>query len=407
MSPSFTDMPLVDVDSHVTEPPDLWSSRLPEQWAHLGPQIFRDTRRNEDRWVIGKRRLTGVAAFAAAGWHEFPPAHPTRLEDADPASWHPGHRISRLDEYGISAQVLYPNLLGFYSHVLTEETADASARLAVVQAYNDFLADFAAEDPRRLIPIMALPFWDIDQAVAEVTRAYKLGHKGILFSNAPEKAGLPPLRHSHWHPLWSLAQDLGLSINFHIGFMNTPEEMKSIVGAQNTADYAKQSAMAILSNAAAIAEVVLSGLCHRYPTLNFVSVESGFGWLPYWLETLDWQWLNSGAVKEFPDRELPSFYVKRQVYGSFWFEREVVGRLADILPDNVMFETDFPHPTSLSPGPASYASHPRTMFMEAMEGLPLDLVEKIAYKNAARIYHLDLELVAAPSNGPSAHPLSN
>ncbi len=49
-----------------------------------------------------------------------------------------------------------------------------------------------------------------------------------------------------------------------------------------------------------IAEVVLSGVCDRYPGLNFVSVESGFGWLPYFAETLDWQWINFGAAEAYP-----------------------------------------------------------------------------------------------------------
>ena len=92
---------------------------------------------------------------------------------------------------------------------------------------------------------------------------------------------------------------------------------------------------------------------HRFPNLNFVSVESGFGWVPSFVESMDWQWLNSGAHEAYPEMELPSFYFRRQVYGMFWFETEALQRQVDLFPDNLMFETDFPHPTSLSPGPAS------------------------------------------------------
>src|SRR5687768_4699724 len=107
-------IPVVDSDSHVTEPPDLWTSRLPEEWGDLIPHTFYDERRAETRWRVGSKRLTGVAMFAMAGWREFPPSNPKSLEDADPAAWHPGERLKRLDEYGLYAQVLYPNLLGFY-----------------------------------------------------------------------------------------------------------------------------------------------------------------------------------------------------------------------------------------------------------------------------------------------------
>ena len=70
-----------------------------------------------------------------------------------------------------------------------------------------------------------------------------------------------------------------------------------------------------------------------------------------------------------PDMELPSFYLRRQIYGMFWFENEVLGRVADLLPDNIMFETDYPHPNSLSPGPASFAERPRVMLERAVNGL--------------------------------------
>ena len=91
-------------------------------------------------------------------------------------------------------------------------------------------------------------------------------------------------------------------------------------------------------------------MCHRYPGLKFVSVENGAGWLPFLAESMDWQWLNVGAHKDYPDRLLPSEYLYRQVYGMYWFERDSVRAVIDKLADNLMFETDFPHATSLRPG---------------------------------------------------------
>jgi uncharacterized protein len=134
---------------------------------------------------------------------------------------------------------------------------------------------------------------------------------------------------------------------------------------------------------------VCSGLCHRYPDVNFVSVESGASWLPFLVEAMDWNWKNYGAFSDFPDRELPSFYFKRQVYGSFWFEQQAVGRVVDMFPDNLMFETDFPHPISLSPGPASSAGNPRSMAEAAMAGQPDDIIRKVFHDNAARLYNLE------------------
>ena len=137
-----------------------------------------------------------------------------------------------------------------------------------------------------------------------------------------------------------------------------------------------------------VADVLLSDVCVKYPNLSFVTVESGFGWLPYFVETLDWQWLNSGAGQANPHRELPSFYFRRQLMSTFWFEKESVTTMVEDYADNVMFETDFPHPTSLSPGPASSSDVPRAMAAAAFAGVPDDVVRKVLYDNAARLYHI-------------------
>jgi predicted TIM-barrel fold metal-dependent hydrolase len=390
MSSTLVTMPIVDTDSHVTEPPDLWTSRLGQELQDIAPHTFFDERRQEERWQIGQRRLTGVGLFAMAGWKEFPPSNPKSLEEADTASWHPGERLNRLDEYGVYAQVLYPNLLAFYSHVFLDQIRDRDMLYACVKAYNDFLTDFASEDPKRLLPMMVLPMWDLEQSLAEIRRCHRRGHKGIVFSNAPEKIGLPRLRDDHWTPLFALAEELRLPINFHVGFMSFQDEDMQALTKADFLDVIKESSLGMMSNARAITEIILSGLCHRFPALDFVSVESGYGWLPYLQELLDWQWLNYGAAQRLPDMEMPSHYLKRQVYGTFWFEQEPIRKMLDFLPDNVMFETDFPHPTSLSPGPASSAEIPRVMAEKTLAGLPDDLVRKVLYQNAARVYGLEL-----------------
>ncbi len=88
--------------------------------------------------------------------------------------------------------------------------------------------------------------------------------------------------------------------------------------------------------------------------------------------------------------ELPSHYIMRQVHGTFWFEAKTIQSMLHLMPENVMFETDYPHPTSLSPGPASVAESPRVMLEKSLAGLPEHLVRKALFENAARVYHLDL-----------------
>jgi uncharacterized protein len=379
---------VADVDAHIIEPADLWTARVPAKWGDLVPHVRFHERRQEDYWYVGDRKLYGAGAFAQAGWPEFPPSHPRRLDQALAAAVDPQARLAYMDEMGIYYQVLYPNIVGFHSHVfLTEMPTELATEC--VRAYNDWLTEFCSADARRLIPMMMLPFWDIDASVAEMRRCYELGHKGVLFAARYDKVGLPRLVDDHWEPLLGQAQEMGLSMNFHVGFLASPDDLKGAVDQSKKMDFTRESSLVLLGNAQNIAEVVLSGVCHRYPDLNFVSVENGAGWLPFLGESMDWQWLNVGAHKDYPDRLLPSEYLYRQVYGMYWFERDSVRSVMDQLEDNLMFETDFPHATSLSPGPASESPSPREVIERSLGGLPDEVVGKVLQHTATRLYNLD------------------
>ena len=143
----------------------------------------------------------------------------------------------------------------------------------------------------------------------------------------------------------------------------------------------------MLGNASGIVEVIMSGVAHRFPTLDFVSIESGFGYVPYLLESLDWQFRNLGVPAQKPDWLLPSEYFRRQIYASFWFESNL-DRQIHLYPDNVMFSSDFPHPTSLSPGPGSIALTPRETIEANLAKVPVDIRRKLIHDTAARVYGL-------------------
>ena len=99
---------VIDTDTHVIEPYDLWTSRLPSRWQDKAPHVKWDESRQEDAWYFGTERIGAAASAAQAGWREYPPDHPPRLTDVDVATWEPTARLARMDEYGVWAQVLYP-----------------------------------------------------------------------------------------------------------------------------------------------------------------------------------------------------------------------------------------------------------------------------------------------------------
>ena len=99
MSTAFANTPIIDCDSHVAEPADLWTSRLPAKYTDDAPHLQWDDRFGEMRWRVGDDLLRGEAEFAQAGWHEFPPSHPVSLAEADPVGIGGGEpaRANRLE----------------------------------------------------------------------------------------------------------------------------------------------------------------------------------------------------------------------------------------------------------------------------------------------------------------------
>jgi predicted TIM-barrel fold metal-dependent hydrolase len=383
---------VIDIDTHVVEPYDLWTSRLSAQkYGDKIPQVRRDPEVGKDFWYFGDKKGTGGASAAQAGWKDYPPNHSPSIDLVDPATWDAHKRLKLMDDYGIYAQVLFPNVVFFGAEKLVGLNDDA-LMLDVVRAYNDWQAEWSSADPKRYLPQAALPFWDIELALAELERVAKLGHRGIVFTSEPEHFGQPRLTSPHWDRLWAAVQEMEMPVNFHIGSgdMSTRDMMDPSVGEH--ANYASMGVIFFMGNAKAISQIICGGICHRFPKLNFISVESGVGWLPFALASLDWQWLNCGVPQEHPEYDLlPSEYFRRQIYGSFWFEQQetIIPSIAALGADNILYETDFPHPTSMSPGPATHAQRPADYIEDVFRGVPQDQVQKILHDNAARLYKID------------------
>jgi predicted TIM-barrel fold metal-dependent hydrolase len=340
---------IIDSDTHITEPPGVWVDRVPAKYREHVPHVVRSDE-GKDVWLLDGKQIYTAGMTAMAGWTAgaFPNGPPT-FEDMHPGAHDATARLKVMDDRGIWAQVIYPNVAGFGMQKFLDINDDA-LKLICVQAYNDFLRDWASVDPRRFILNISLPFWDVQAAVQEVERCAPLGHRAILFTGEPSRFGLPVLGDKHWDPLWSVAQETGLPIQFHIGSGDmtskfTPER----VAAHGTAaTYALSSVELFLKNGTQVADLLLSGVLPRFPGLNFVSVESGIGWIPFVLEAVDHHYLSARKNRTCEWDMLPSQYFERQVYATFWFETVAPRRLLNDIPiGNLLFETDFPHPTCL------------------------------------------------------------
>ena len=327
-----------------------------------------------------------------AGWHEYPPYHPRRFDDTDPRRL--GRRRSGsqlMDSYGIQSQVLYPNVAVFDAKTHRQhERAGAPAEL--LQAYNDFLTDWQQRGPDRFIAVAALPFWDLDATLAEIDRCAAMGHQGIVFTQDPGYFGLPELTDRHWDPMWASAQEKGLPVNFHIASGDL--DLFSIGHPDNGlhANYASMGVSFFMGNARTIAQLICGGICHRFPDLNFVSVESGIGWIPFALEALDWQWKNCGVADRAPrvrpaaERVLPPPDLRVLLVRA---RHRAHARSSSSAPTTCSTRPTSRTRRACRPARRAPPSARTTTSRGTSATVDETTLRKILHDNAARIYHLD------------------
>ena len=380
MTDELADMPVIDVDSHWTEPADLWTSRAP---AKLRDRVLR-VERNEkgaERWVIEDGDVMGQVGYcsirpdgsksvAQIAFDTFDEVHPGAIEVAP--------RLDYMDDNGLTIQIVYPNILGFAGH-LVMGIKDEEHRAFCSTAYNDAGAEMQKESGGRLYPQAMLPFWDLPASIKELERCQDdLGLTGIVMPDATDVWGLPPLADKHWDPLWDAIQERNIPINFHIGSGAPPPSLWGNYTPGRM--FAAYSTMLQMANLVCISNIIYSGLLDRFPRLKFVSVESGVGWLPHLLESLDYQFDENGVT----DLDLrPSEYFRRNIFGSYWFEKDLHNAVERLGEDNIMFETDFPHATCLYPGV-------KDTLHASVKRLAPRVQRKILYETAARVYQLDV-----------------
>jgi len=376
---------IIDVDTHVTELPDLWTSRAPASMRDRVPRI--ETAENgRMSWIVGDKSMLanpGMTATAGAGTFKKPPR---TFEEMHPGAYDAKARLKYMDQMGIWAMVMYPNVGGFGAQQFLK-LGDPELMLTCVKIYNDWQSEWASADSRRLLPITSLPFWDVNESVKEVRRCAAMGHRGILFTGEPQYYEMPLLGDSHWNPLWEVACELNQMISLHIGSGNMEEGLlrDKMAAYGRMAAFTELAVDIFLRNGMQLNDLLMSGILARYPKIKFVSVESGIGYIPFLLEAMDYQFNGNDVAEEHPEFDrLPSEYFARNVYACYWFEQVAPRRLIDkIGVDNILFETDFPHPTSL------YGDEVHKRIKSGLSDCEESVRHKILWDNGQRLYKVE------------------
>ncbi|MEZ4333388.1 MAG: amidohydrolase family protein [Myxococcota bacterium] len=376
---------IIDVDAHISEPHDLWSRRAPARYRGRLPRVEQSG--DKKAWVVDDGIELSMATPSSVirrdgaksrglefmGW---------QIEDVHVASWDMRARVELMDQQGLFAQILYPNVAGFGSQNFMK-VKDDGLRLACARIYNEAMAEIQADSKGRLFPMALMPWWNIEQSVAEVAHAKEMGMKGIVMCSDPDSIGLPDLGCDEWLPFWDAVDDSGLAVNFHIGASETSFNMFGRAAWPSmgwSRRLALGSAALFVENSRVISNLIYSGLFDRCSNLKVVSVESGIGWIPFVLESIDYEWEETGSSSEKKLAMKPSDYFRRHVYGCFWFEKTAPAKLVDVVgEDNVLFETDFPHPTCLYPNVQAHIAEVSRDWSETRK-------RKILQDNAAALY---------------------
>ena len=378
MTTALASMPIIDVDTHYTEHPELWTALAPASLKARAPRVVEDADGHQI-WVVDEDMRLGTVGYCVIrpdGSKALGTTTLTRMDEMHPGATDPQARLAVMDEHGISRQILYPNILGFAGSFVMN-IKDVPLRNFCVQAYNEHSAQMQAATGGRLLPQAMLPIWDMDLTVRELIRCHEeYGLVGIVMTDSPELWRLPTLSESYWDPLWTEAQERGLPINFHIGGGASIGNLWA--GIDEPTAIAAMSSLTDITNMRGLINLIFSGLLDRYPKLKFVSVESGMGWIPFLLELAQYQIGQNGVTHL---SLTPLEYFQRQIYASYWFETDVAYAVQRLGPDNIMFETDYPHPACLYPSV-------QDQVQKSLGGLPEAVQRKILYETAARVYQL-------------------
>jgi predicted TIM-barrel fold metal-dependent hydrolase len=383
---------IIDADTHLTEPHDLWTRRAPAKWKEQVPQV--KMLDGQMSWVIDGSKSIGTGAHPNSAILK----NGTKVRDLDQflklkfADVHPGsssvkERLAVMDEAGIHAQIVYPNILGFGGQAAAK--VNLELREVCVRIYNDAMAELQEESAQRLFPMALLPWWDVQAAAQETARCADMGLRGININSDPhfhaDESGkkIPDLGTQYWDPLWEVCVDRKMPVNFHIGASETSIDWMGQQGWPSLPRDLRSGisgAMIFFNNGKVVSNLIYCGALDRFPELKFVSVESGVGWVPFLMEALEYQLKEIAATKRFD--LTPGEYFARNFYACFWFEqKDLSDTLRRVGVDNVLFETDFPHPTSL---------FPIDRLPERLAGLTEGERSKVMSLNAARLYRIGI-----------------
>ncbi|HET7924569.1 MAG TPA: amidohydrolase family protein [Rhodanobacteraceae bacterium] len=340
-------MQVFDADAHVVETADFLTAHADPDVRDRLPSLRLSTvKPGEDSRIEEMRRLHADPSYRARDADEIM----VRKNWSATGSFLKEDRPRALDLLGVRAQLVF-NTFTSAAFVRAEHGADPMLVYAMARAHNRAMSEFCAVD-ERLLATGYVPLADFARTMETAREALTLGCKALLIPSKCPRAHSPS--HVGLDPLWTLAQERGVPIVFHVGgggelldpsyFVNgLPAEKDFHGGEENfrSIDY-----MAIPRPVMqTVATMILDGVLERFPRLKVGVIEQGASWLPGWMRQLD-SAFEAFARHEERLRRLslrPSEYVRRQVRVTPYPTEDVGWIIANAGEEVCLFSTDYPH----------------------------------------------------------------
>jgi predicted TIM-barrel fold metal-dependent hydrolase len=381
---------MISSDSHVVEPGDLWLERLPAALRDRAPRAIQDP--HNHHWYLGGPGLPRGVDLTLSRTAGLVNAEVDATLAADPGAWigaKGGHDpVERLrDQWrdGVVADVLYPTA-GL--SLLTYD--DPELQLACIRAYNQWLAEFCAVDGDRLLGLAMIPTWDIADGVHELEQAHAAGLRGGIIWTSPPDSREHSFFSDHYEPLWAAAATLSMPLSVHILAGHRAKGMENWNKTVEGTFYFGFSSRDEVQRS--LLELIAAAVFERHPQLQIVAAEAGIEFVARLEERADSTYTRFIAKMDSGMRMKPSEYFRRNVWCTYISDPIGLNNLRFTGAERFMWSNDYPH------GAATWPNSRKVVESECAEfGVDDETIRKLTVTNVARLYGIDLAVVAEPS----------
>jgi len=302
--------------------------------------------------------------------------------------WDAGRRDRELDADGVAGEVIFPDAdavsggasAPFGAGLAASAEVPVDLLMAGARAHNRWLAELCATSPERRAGVAVVPIFDVEAAVAEITRARESGLRGgILIPSMWQPHA--PYHDPVYDPVWAACAELEMPVHVHSG-------------AADRASYGPYVGIYVAEvrwwSTRPLWFLLWSGVFERFPKLTFVTTECGAFWAPDLLWSSDIVYDREHAAKKLGKQLTshmsmrPSDYFDRNCYiGASNTRRRELAKRYEIGVGNIMWGNDFPHPEGTWP-------HTREWLRQAFHDIPVDETEQMLGGNTAACYRFDV-----------------